>query len=112
MMSPTACIFAARSNAVSAAQALAASRAAAIAARASSRSPCGTVAITSPVAGLVVSAVAPVRAARPPPARPPPPRPLPPAPPPPPPPPPPPLAAHEHLDLRPRRAHPPALRLA
>src|SRR4051794_6983298 len=64
MMSPTACILAARSNAVRPAQAPAASRAAAIAARASSRSPWGTVAITSPVAGLVVSAVAPVRAAR------------------------------------------------
>src|SRR5690349_11418736 len=64
MMSPMACILAARSNAVMAAQAAAACCAAAIAARASSRSPWGTVAITSPVAGLAVSAVAPVRAAR------------------------------------------------
>src|SRR5690242_5895003 len=64
MMSPIACILAARSNAVMPAQAAAASCAAAIAARASSRSPWGTVAITSPVAGLAVSAVAPVRAAR------------------------------------------------
>ncbi len=58
--SPTACILAARSNAVSRAQPSAAPRAASIARCASPRSPCGTVAITSPFAGLVASNVSPL----------------------------------------------------
>ena len=62
--SATATIFAARSNAVRRAHASAAARAASIACRASSRSPCGTVPITSPVAGLVASNVSPVALAR------------------------------------------------
>ena len=63
-MSPTACILAARSNAVSRAQASAASPAAAIAARASSRSPSGTEPIVSPVAGLDADDVSPVALGR------------------------------------------------
>ena len=58
--SPIACILAARSNAVSRAQPSAAPRAASIARLASPRSPCGTVAISSPVAGLVASNVSPL----------------------------------------------------
>jgi len=59
--SPTACILAARSNAVRLAQPSAAARAAPIAWRASSRSPWGMVAITSPLAGLEASNVCPLR---------------------------------------------------
>ena len=60
MRSPTACIFAARSNAVRRAQPSAAARAAAIARAASARSPCATWAISSPVAGLVAVKVSPL----------------------------------------------------
>ncbi len=57
--SPTACILAARSKAVSRDHGSKARFAASIARWASERSPCGTLPSVSPVAGLVVSAVSP-----------------------------------------------------